>query len=341
MSINWPGHCACAAMIRESWRIPAAGWKTRLRIVGEGEKRPALEAFSRAHGLEDRVELPGCMERKAVLEAIRRADIFALTTHYEGLPRTVVEAMHAGLPIIASDVWGVRELFESSTEENEPPIGILVKQRNAKEVSAALEHLIVNPQSRLEMGRAAARRARTHFNLDTMVQETLGVYQEVLRRRAPAAYSLAGTDFRKSPVARPDRCCAHQPGTRLPIARPGAGLFAAISRGLKPAPAACKMRVAVCPRAPHCPKTALPHTCRALSPRRCRKKRHPSRGGNAGIALGALGLPRLKHSLNARGFFRCGDRGLYFCGSRLDGDLNRPLPGPRRSIRMETVRQFC
>jgi len=154
--------------------------QTRLRLIGEGEKRAELERFIGAHGLADRVELAGALERDAVLEALRRADIFVLTSHYEGLPRTALEAMHAGLPLIATAVPGVREVFENVRHGAAQPIGIPVGEGDAGQVAAAIERLVADPGQRAAMGRAARRRARRCFSLDRMVEETLGVYGQAL-----------------------------------------------------------------------------------------------------------------------------------------------------------------
>lgn len=153
--------------------------RARLHLIGEGDKRRALEAFVRDRGLDDSVRFLGAVDRSAVLDELRRGDIFVLTTHYEGLPRTVIEAMHAGLPVVASDVWGVSELFGDAGAGDD--IGILVAESSVDQVRAALQRLIQEPALRDAMGRAARTRARRCFSLDRMVEDTLSVYREVMR----------------------------------------------------------------------------------------------------------------------------------------------------------------
>lgn len=154
--------------------------RTRLRIIGEGDKRPALEAFIAERSLAERVELLGAVDRRAVLDELLHSDLFVLTTHYEGLPRTALEAMHAGLPIVASDVWGVRELFEAAPQADDKEMGILVPERSVPDVRNALERLVTRDELRREMGEAARRRSRRLFSLERMVEDTMGVYEEVL-----------------------------------------------------------------------------------------------------------------------------------------------------------------
>lgn len=165
---------ACAALPE------AVLQRIRLRLIGEGDKRQELERLIRRHGLHGRVELPGALERKSVLDALRQADIFVLTSHYEGLPRTVLEAMHAGLPIIATAVPGIAELFESDQEDDDAPVGIPVGENNHRAVAAAIERLVTNPELRAAMGAAARQRARRRFSLDRMVEETVQIYDSVM-----------------------------------------------------------------------------------------------------------------------------------------------------------------
>lgn len=159
--------------------------RAQLRVIGEGDKRPALEELTRTHGLKGPVRFLGALNRNAVLDEFSRADIFVLTTHYEGLPRTAIEAMHAGLPIIASNVWGVRELFENpaSNPDDRDAIGLLVAESDVVEVRRALERLITDTALRVGMGKAARRRARASFSVGKMVEETMHVYQQVIRAR--------------------------------------------------------------------------------------------------------------------------------------------------------------
>lgn len=158
--------------------------KTRLRIIGDGDKKPALESFVKTHGLAGRVEMLGAVERRAVLEELLASDIFVLTTHYEGLPRTAIEAMHAGLPIVASDVWGVRELFDIESAPDNGEIGMLVPARSVADVRVALERLIVDDDLRRKLGQAARSRARRQFSMQRMVDDTIRVYQQVLHQDA-------------------------------------------------------------------------------------------------------------------------------------------------------------
>lgn len=75
----------------------------RLEILGEGEDREVLTARIRDLGLEDRVSLPGYVTDVAA--ALHRADLFVLTSHYEGLPAVLLEAMAADCPILSTDCF--------------------------------------------------------------------------------------------------------------------------------------------------------------------------------------------------------------------------------------------
>ncbi|MBM4201437.1 MAG: glycosyltransferase family 4 protein, partial [Gammaproteobacteria bacterium] len=82
----------------------------RLTVVGEGPERQALEQQARRLGLESRVRFAGAVPPDAVTGHLAAADVFVLASHSEGRPNAVIEAMAAGLPIVATRIPGVTEL---------------------------------------------------------------------------------------------------------------------------------------------------------------------------------------------------------------------------------------
>lgn len=81
-----------------------------LRIIGDGEQRTQIEEFIKVNKLEDCVELLGL--KSEVYEYLHDADIFALTSLYEGMPMTILEAMGTGLPIVATPVGGIPDVLK-------------------------------------------------------------------------------------------------------------------------------------------------------------------------------------------------------------------------------------
>lgn len=152
-------------------------------IVGDGPDRPALEAELRLLGIGDRVQLAG--ERNDVRELLAAADIFVLSSVSEGLPVSVLEAMAAELPVVASRVGGVPELVADG--EN----GFLVPPRDPDELAAALGRLVEDRDLRRRLGAVGRVRAETRFNLNSFRRAHLELYAEELARRSLPAPSPA------------------------------------------------------------------------------------------------------------------------------------------------------
>lgn len=143
-----------------------------LDLVGEGEGREVVERWVQSAGLADRVRFLGA--RDDVAEILSQAQIFVLVSRWEGLPRSILEAMRAGLPVVASDAGGVREAVDHERT------GLLVPRGDVDGLRAALQRLIEAPGLRGVMGVAGRTRYEERFTFDRMLQETLAVYEEVL-----------------------------------------------------------------------------------------------------------------------------------------------------------------
>lgn len=147
--------------------------RAKIYIIGDGVLREEVEKFIQASGIRDMVHLIGGVSQQEVFECLKRSDIFILLSNWEGLPYSILEAMSFGLPVIATDVGGVREAV---TQE----CGILVKRNDIKGVTKALENLIVNEGLRKRMGEEARRYVEQHFSLQEMCKKTEAVYRSVV-----------------------------------------------------------------------------------------------------------------------------------------------------------------
>jgi glycosyltransferase involved in cell wall biosynthesis len=150
-------------------------------IVGEGPDRPRLEAEIRRLGLDEAVVLAG--DRSDVADMLAGADIFVLSSTSEGLPLSILEAMAAALPVVASSVGGVPEAVEDGDT------GLLVPPRDPVRLAAALERLLVDPGLRRRLGANGRKRVREHFGLEAFQQAHVDVYRRALARRGTAAPS--------------------------------------------------------------------------------------------------------------------------------------------------------
>jgi glycosyltransferase involved in cell wall biosynthesis len=143
-------------------------------IVGDGPDRPAVEAEVRAAGLEAVVELAG--ERHDVPGLLADADVFVLSTRSEGAPLSVLEAMAAGLPVIASAVGGVPEIVADGVT------GLLVPAGDDAALAAALKQLLADATLRRRLGAAGRERVRLHFDLADLQRAHLELYARELAR---------------------------------------------------------------------------------------------------------------------------------------------------------------
>ncbi len=148
--------------------------ETRFRIVGDGELRPSLEMLRRDLGLDDRVEFAG--ERTDASAELARMDIFLLPSLWEGLPYVVLEAMAAGVPVVATAVNGNRELITHGTN------GLLVPVADAEAMAGAVRSLIDDPARRTHLVNGGKRTVRESFSLSEMIDRTVDVYRELMQR---------------------------------------------------------------------------------------------------------------------------------------------------------------
>jgi glycosyltransferase involved in cell wall biosynthesis len=145
----------------------------RLEIAGDGSLLAKLKAESRRLGISDSVSFPGWQEDLA--QVMAGWDIFALPSLDEGFGFAALEAMAAGLPVVATNVGGLPELVVDGQT------GWLVPARDPAMLADCLRRLIADAEKREAMGAAGRERARKQFSLARMVEQIVAVYDGVLR----------------------------------------------------------------------------------------------------------------------------------------------------------------
>jgi glycosyltransferase involved in cell wall biosynthesis len=159
--------------------IALAGLKSlawRFDLVGDGPLEPAVRRLLAQLGLEDRVRLLGF--RRDVSELIAASQIFVLSSRSEAFPYSILEAMRAALPVVATDVGGVREAVIPDDT------GLLSPPGDPDALQSQLRRLITDPDLRNRMGAAGRRRYLSYFTFEKMQANTFALYREVL---SPAA----------------------------------------------------------------------------------------------------------------------------------------------------------
>lgn len=151
----------------------------RLLIAGDGEQRRLLADRVTDLGLTDRVSLLG--NRSDVHELMLNADILIHPARWEGFGLVLLEAMRAGLPVVATKIGAIPEVVADGVT------GLLVPPNDPDKLAAAAIELIRNPARRREMGMAGFERLKEHFSPEQMGRAVAAIYDEVIERRAPAA----------------------------------------------------------------------------------------------------------------------------------------------------------
>ena len=147
------------------------GWE--LRVFGDGPDRAEIERHRDALGLGGRVTLLG--NRDDVAAQLADCDAFALISDWEGLPYSILEAMAAGLPVLASDVGGIPDLVVPGAT------GELVPARDAGAAGRVLAAWAADPAALLTLGAAAHARARASFSRERMVGRYDALFGSLLR----------------------------------------------------------------------------------------------------------------------------------------------------------------
>ncbi len=142
-------------------------------VAGDGPERGALEARAEALGVEQRVRLLGARDDVPALLAV--SDLFVLPSRFEGLPLSVLEAMAAAKPVVASNVGGMGDaVIHGET-------GTLVPPGDAAALAAAIRAFLAEPERARRAGEAGRERLCTRFSAEMMIAGVTAVYDELLR----------------------------------------------------------------------------------------------------------------------------------------------------------------
>ena len=147
----------------------------QLELVGDGPNLEVMKELAINLGIIDTIKYLGY--RSDIPQILSQAQIFTLISNWEGFPRTTIEAMRAGLPVIVSDVGGAAEaVIEGVT-------GYSIAQGDVDSLHQKLLTLVSDSKLRQEMGNQARKRYEKQFIFNTMFEQTFNVYEQVLNRR--------------------------------------------------------------------------------------------------------------------------------------------------------------
>jgi glycosyltransferase involved in cell wall biosynthesis len=144
-------------------------------IVGDGELRGQLEDLSRQLATCDNVIF--CGFRKDLTKIYADLDVVVLSSLNEGLPVTVIEALAAAKPVVATDVGGTGDLIENKIT------GLLVPPRNSKALAEGILYLLNNPEEGIRMGKNGQQKVYPALNHTRLVEDIEKLYIELLNKK--------------------------------------------------------------------------------------------------------------------------------------------------------------
>jgi len=159
------------SLIKALGQLKHLSWT--IDLIGEGGLQQDIMNLVKELNLSDRVNFLG--RRWDIPELLSKADIFVLITFWEGFPRSIIEAMRGGLPVLATNVAGIPEaVIDGKT-------GFLVEPSDVSMIAQKLEYLIQNPDDRSRMSTTARLNYLSNFTFEKMAEKTLSIYKSTIK----------------------------------------------------------------------------------------------------------------------------------------------------------------
>ena len=154
-------------LVRAAARMP----DVTVRIAGGGPLRGELEELARAQGVDDRVTFLG--ERSDVPELLEACDVFVLPSLYEGLPLSILEAMAAGRPVVATDIPGTRQAVHDGRT------GLLVPPGDDAALATAITRVLDDPALGVTLARGGRELVEERHASDAGARRVAAIYEEL------------------------------------------------------------------------------------------------------------------------------------------------------------------
>lgn len=150
-------------------------------LIGDGELREELQAQTRKAGLDEHIHFLGF--RQDIPDLLAASDYFVLPSLWEGLPMALVEAMAAGLPIVATEVSGTKQVMVSGET------GLLVPPGDARQLAEAMSYLLSQPEQAKVMSEVAKQRVERYFGAKKQAEDHMALYERERKRSMPLILS--------------------------------------------------------------------------------------------------------------------------------------------------------
>lgn len=165
------------SLLRTMPGVPAGS--LRLLIVGDGRLRSATEAKAIRLGLSDACRFPGSIIQLA--DVYRAIDLFVMPSLWEGLSLAMLEAMAAGLPMVATDVGGARDVLGDNRH------GLLVPPGDVAALAQSMAKLVIDPQQRRELADLGSRHVRDNYSVAYLSRQLGELYESALSEKSGTA----------------------------------------------------------------------------------------------------------------------------------------------------------
>lgn len=159
-------------LLRSLSRILDLDWS--LDLIGDGPRFDKIQELAQQLGIEDRIHFAGW--RTDIAERLSQVQIYALVSKWESFPRSILEAMRAGLPVVTTDAGGSSEAVLDG--EN----GFVIGLQDEEALADRLRRLITDKNLRIRMGTISRDRYEKYFTFDRMCRENLAIYHELQDR---------------------------------------------------------------------------------------------------------------------------------------------------------------
>lgn len=163
-----------AILLNAIARLRVDGRAVRLRVVGDGPDRPALERLVAERGLSSAVVFEGAVNQDRIRELYAAADAFALASFSEGIPVVLMEAMAMTIPCVTTFITGIPELIRDGHD------GLLVAPSDAEGLAAAIARLMDDPALRRRLGEAGRARVEERYHLHHNIERLAAIYRRRL-----------------------------------------------------------------------------------------------------------------------------------------------------------------
>jgi glycosyltransferase involved in cell wall biosynthesis len=188
----WVGHLTppkrLDTILRAMVKVISNHSDCHLVVAGDGKLRSSYERLAEELVIRTHVHFQGSVPHSQVLQMLPTADLLIHCSEHEGLGLAIMEAMGAGLPVVASRVGGVPDLVcEGET-------GFMLSPDDVEGYAERIIALLKNDQLRKELGNKGRKFAEKYLNKDTILSQTEKVYQDVLNERK----GIYGTKFNRS-----------------------------------------------------------------------------------------------------------------------------------------------